>query len=91
MSDSPFIRRMDHLVVTVSDLKASLHFYQSMLGLKLLNVNGDHTVATLRAGDQLLRLQTGDRPCACHRAAENRCHSGLWNSRRQAPLSLIHI
>ncbi|KFI63767.1 VOC family protein [Bifidobacterium cuniculi] len=53
--------RMDHVVIPVSDLDAALRFYRDVVGLELMEVNGERTLATLRAGDQLVKLETPDR------------------------------
>lgn len=52
---------MDHVVIPVSDLDAALGFYRDVVGLELMEVNGERTLATLRAGDQLVKLETPDR------------------------------
>lgn len=52
---------VDHVVVTVSDLDASLKFYQEVVGLEVVGRNEEGTLATLRAASQLVRLQTAGR------------------------------
>lgn len=55
------VRAIDHIVITVSSIAASLPFYRDTLGLE---VEGDvgESLVTLRAGDQLVRLQVPCRP-----------------------------
>lgn len=52
---------VDHVVITVSDLDTSLEFYQDAVGLEVVDRNEEGTLATLRAGSQLVRLQTAGR------------------------------
>lgn len=55
------LSRIDHIVITVSDLGRSLRFYTEVVGLRTERVDDERHVATLRAGEQLIRLQTADR------------------------------
>lgn len=52
---------VDHVVITVSELDAALEFYQEAVGLEVVDRNEEGTLATLRAGSQLVRLQTEGR------------------------------
>ncbi|HJF53718.1 MAG TPA: VOC family protein [Limosilactobacillus coleohominis] len=53
---------MDHLVMTVSDMDVARHFYHDILGMPLIDSQTDDEITTLQCGQQLLRLQTKDRP-----------------------------
>lgn len=63
------VLRMDHLVITVSDLDRAVAFYCNVLDLKLVNKNAENTLATLAAGELLIRLQTPRRSGALVAAA----------------------
>ena len=53
--------RVDHIVIPVNDLAASIRFYRDAVGLEPVDTNAEGTLATLRAGDQLVKLETPDR------------------------------
>lgn len=56
------ILNIDHIVLTVQDLQKSVDFYHRIFNFPILKeLSNDHLV-TLRAGQQLIRLQTADRP-----------------------------
>ncbi|MEE1296998.1 MAG: VOC family protein [Bifidobacterium sp.] len=55
------VPRVDHIVIPVSDLEASITFYRDAVGLNLLDTNKEATLATLRAGEQLVKLETPNR------------------------------
>jgi len=50
------IKRLDHIVLTVSDLARATRFYHEVFDMPILEEA--ETVATLRCGHQLLKLQT---------------------------------
>ena len=50
------IKRLDHIVLTVSDLAKATRFYHEVFDMPILEEN--ETVVTLRCGHQLLKLQT---------------------------------
>ena len=60
------MRRIDHIVLTVSDLEASRRFYHEVFDMPIVEdqtEDNDHEhVVTLRCGHQLIRLQPTDRP-----------------------------
>lgn len=56
------MRRIDHVVLTVSDLKQALRFYHEVFDMPVLNDQSDDKQVTLRCGHQLIRLQLADRP-----------------------------
>lgn len=60
------MRRIDHIVLTVSDLEASRRFYHEVFDMPVIEdqtENNEHEhVVTLRCGHQLIRLQPTDRP-----------------------------
>lgn len=49
------------MVVTVTDLDASIAFYRDAVGLDFVERDDGGTLATMRTGDQLVRLQTTER------------------------------
>lgn len=58
------IERMDHLVITVSDMDSATAFYRDVLGMEVVpQHNNNHTVS-LKFGQQLIRLQPTDRPAS---------------------------
>lgn len=50
------IKRLDHIVLTVSDLAKATRFYHEVFDMPILEES--ETVVTLRCGHQLLKLQT---------------------------------
>lgn len=56
------MRRIDHVVLTVSNLKQALRFYHEVFDMPVLNDQSDDKQVTLRCGHQLIRLQLADRP-----------------------------
>lgn len=60
------MRRIDHVVLTVSDLEASRRFYHEVFDMPIVDDqtfdNDDEKVVTLRCGHQLIRLQGTNRP-----------------------------
>jgi catechol 2,3-dioxygenase-like lactoylglutathione lyase family enzyme len=61
-----YIERLDHLVLTVRDIEASLKFYRDVLGMRSLTF-GDGRPA-LAFGRQKISLQSADAPGAPHAA-----------------------
>lgn len=55
------MRRIDHLVLTVSDLEASKRFYHEVFDMPVIDDQTNDDVVTLRCGHQLIRLQKNDR------------------------------
>ncbi|HJF53717.1 MAG TPA: VOC family protein [Limosilactobacillus coleohominis] len=56
------MRRIDHIVLTVSDLEASRRFYHEVFDMPIIEDQTTTDVVTLRCGHQLIRLQTPQRP-----------------------------
>lgn len=56
------MRRIDHLVLTVSNLEASRRFYHEVFDMPIIEEQTNADVVTLRCGHQLIRLQTPQRP-----------------------------
>lgn len=55
------MRRIDHVVLTVSDLDRSRRFYHEVFDMPVLDDQSTADCLTLRCGHQLIRLQTTDR------------------------------
>lgn len=55
------MRRIDHVVLTVSNLEASRRFYHEVFDMPIIDDQTTDQVITLRCGHQLIRLQTTDR------------------------------
>lgn len=55
------MRRIDHLVLTVSDLARSRRFYHEVFDMPIIDKQTTDQVITLRCGHQLIRLQQADR------------------------------
>lgn len=55
------IRRIDHIVLTVSDLSRSRRFYHEVFDMPVIDQQSSDSVITLRCGHQLIRLQQADR------------------------------
>ena len=51
------IKRLDHIVLTVSDLAKATRFYHEVFDMPILEES--ETVVTLRCGHQLLKLLLG--------------------------------
>ena len=58
------IDRIDHLVLSVSDIEASCDFYSRVLAMEA--VNFDHNRRALRFGEQKINLHRADSPIAPH-------------------------
>ncbi|MDO4903032.1 MAG: VOC family protein [Limosilactobacillus sp.] len=58
------MRRLDHIVLTVSDMDASKRFYHEVFDMPVIEDQSDEHVVTMRCGHQLIRLQKADRPTA---------------------------
>lgn len=56
------MRRIDHIVLTVSDLEESMRFYHEVFDMPVIDKQSNDHLITLRCGHQLIRLQKGDRP-----------------------------
>ena len=56
------VLQLDHLVITVNDLNKSIGFFRDVLGMKVLPRRNNNHTRTLSCGQQLIRLQTVDRP-----------------------------
>jgi len=54
------IKRIDHVVLRVSDLDKMIDFYRNVLGCRLERGLGDGRLAQLRAGDSLIDLVDAD-------------------------------
>ncbi len=55
------MRRIDHVVLTVSDLERARRFYHEVFDLPVLDQQSSADCLTLRCGHQLIRLQKADR------------------------------
>jgi catechol 2,3-dioxygenase-like lactoylglutathione lyase family enzyme len=63
MSEIPFrLRKLDHVVLRVADLKASLHFYLDVLGCTMDKEQAQIGLYQVRAGDSLIDLVPLDQP-----------------------------
>lgn len=56
------MRRIDHVVLTVSNLEESMRFYHEVFDMPVIDQQSNDDVITLRCGHQLIRLQKADRP-----------------------------
>lgn len=56
------MRRIDHIVLTVTSLEESSRFYHEVFDMPIIDRQTDDNVITLRCGHQLIRLQKADRP-----------------------------
>lgn len=56
------MRRIDHIVLTVSNLEESMRFYHEVFDMPVIDQQSNDSVITLRCGHQLIRLQKADRP-----------------------------
>lgn len=56
------MRRIDHIVLTVSSLEESSRFYHEVFDMPIIDQQTDDNIITLRCGHQLIRLQKTDRP-----------------------------
>lgn len=50
------IKRIDHIVLPVSNLEAATRFYHETFDMPVLKDQSDYSVKTLRCGHQLIRL-----------------------------------
>lgn len=55
------MRRIDHVVLTVTNLEDSMRFYHEVFDMPVINDQSNDEVITLRCGHQLIRLQKVDR------------------------------
>lgn len=55
------MRRIDHVVLTVSDLEQSRRFYHEVFDMPVIDQQTKPGIVTLRCGHQLIRLQKTDR------------------------------
>lgn len=55
------MRRIDHVVLTVTNLEESMRFYHEVFDMPVINDQSNDQVITLRCGHQLIRLQKVDR------------------------------
>lgn len=55
------MRRIDHIVLTVSSLEESSRFYHEVFDMPIIDRQTDDNIITLRCGHQLIRLQKTDR------------------------------
>lgn len=56
------MRRIDHVVLTVSNLEEAMRFYHEVFDMPVLDDQSNDHLITLRCGHQLIRLQKADRP-----------------------------
>lgn len=55
------MRRIDHVVLTVSNLEDAMRFYHEVFDMPVIDQQTTDDVITLRCGHQLIRLQKADR------------------------------
>lgn len=55
------VRRLDHIVLTVSNIPQATRFYHEVFDMQIVNDPTHKDVVTLRCGHQLIRLQENDR------------------------------
>lgn len=55
------MRRIDHVVLTVTNLEDSMCFYHEVFDMPVIDDQSNDEVITLRCGHQLIRLQKVDR------------------------------
>lgn len=56
------MRRIDHIVLTVTSLEDSSRFYHEVFDMPIIDRQTSNSVITLRCGHQLIRLQKTNRP-----------------------------
>lgn len=56
------MRRIDHIVLTVTSLEESSRFYHEVFDMPIIDRQTSDSVITLRCGHQLIRLQKADCP-----------------------------
>ncbi|MGM9907686.1 VOC family protein [Limosilactobacillus sp.] len=55
------MRRIDHIVLTVTSLEESSRFYHEVFDMPIIDSQTNDDIITLRCGHQLIRLQQADR------------------------------
>lgn len=55
------VKRLDHIVLTVSDIAKATRFYHETFDMPIISEQTTSEVTTLRCGHQLIRLQKVDR------------------------------
>jgi catechol 2,3-dioxygenase-like lactoylglutathione lyase family enzyme len=55
------MRRIDHVVLTVSNLEEAMRFYHEVFDMPVIDKQTTDDVITLRCGHQLIRLQKAER------------------------------
>lgn len=55
------IKRVDHLVLTVTDIAKAIRFYHEVFDMPIINFNAQGEPNCVRCGHQLLEFQTTDR------------------------------
>lgn len=55
------MRRIDHVVLTVTNLEDSMRFYHEVFDMPVIDDQSNDEVITLRCGHQLIRLQKVNR------------------------------
>ena len=55
------MRRIDHVVLTVTDLEQSMRFYHEVFDMPVIKEQSNDDLITMRCGHQLIRLQKIDR------------------------------
>lgn len=55
------VKRLDHIVLTVSDIAKATRFYHETFDMPIISEQTTSEVTTLRCGHQLIRLQKADR------------------------------
>ena len=66
------MRRIDHVVLTVTDLEQSMRFYHEVFDMPVIKEQSNDDLITMRCGHQLIRLQKIDRPTTLKAANPDR-------------------
>ncbi|MBB1069629.1 VOC family protein [Limosilactobacillus sp. RRLNB_1_1] len=56
------MRRIDHIVLTVTNLEQSMRFYHEVFDMPVIKEQSNDDLITMRCGHQLIRLQKSERP-----------------------------
>lgn len=71
------MRRIDHVVLTVTDLEQSMRFYHEVFDMPVIKEQSNDDLITMRCGHQLIRLQKIDRPTTLKAANPTICSADL--------------
>lgn len=56
------IKRVDHLILTVTDIARAIRFYHEVFDMPIINFKDEHEPHCVRCGHQLLEFQTVKQP-----------------------------